>query len=163
MSKKVVFNASKKVVDRIGHLSELSMDEIKALWFKLFEKEPPHHIRTYLERRISYRLQEIEFKLHQPELAENNEHRIENLIKRTKQARTEQHIKPLPGMEFIKEYKGQEHKVIVTEDSQFYYEGRIFRSLSKIAKEITGTAWSGPVFFGLKKRNRPKKKKAKKS
>jgi hypothetical protein len=39
---------------------------------------------------------------------------------------------------------------MATVDGQYEYEGRPYRSLSRIAKEITGTAWSGPVFFGLK-------------
>ncbi|WP_257254742.1 DUF2924 domain-containing protein, partial [Endozoicomonas sp. SESOKO3] len=49
----------------------------------------------------------------------------------------------------VKEYEGETHEVIVTREG-FEYRGQIYRSLSGIAKLITGSHWSGPVFFGLK-------------
>jgi hypothetical protein len=45
---------------------------------------------------------------------------------------------------------------MATVEGHYEYEGRPYRSLSRIAKEITGTAWSGPVFFGLKTTAVPK-------
>ncbi len=44
----------------------------------------------------------------------------------------------------------RDHKVVVTFKSQFDYEGRLFTSLSSVARNICGTPWSGPLFFGLK-------------
>jgi hypothetical protein len=50
----------------------------------------------------------------------------------------------------VRHWRGKPHEVLVT-DSGFEYCGRSYSSLSQIAREITGTQWSGPAFFGLKK------------
>ena len=55
-----------------------------------------------------------------------------------------------PGTRMVRHWRGKPHEVVVTE-SGFEYCGRSYRSLSQIAREITGTQWSGPAFFGLKK------------
>ena len=55
-----------------------------------------------------------------------------------------------PGTRLLREWQGRTHEVIVVEDGDFLYAGARYRSLSKIAREITGTQWSGPGFFGLK-------------
>ena len=54
-----------------------------------------------------------------------------------------------PGARLIREWQGETHKVTVTEDG-FVYAGQRYKSLSEIARLITGTRWSGPLFFGLK-------------
>ncbi|MCG7927947.1 MAG: DUF2924 domain-containing protein [Candidatus Thiodiazotropha taylori] len=56
--------------------------------------------------------------------------------------------RPAVGTKLIREYQGVEHHVTVTRNG-FEYQGRTFRSLSHIAREITCTRWSGPLFFGL--------------
>ena len=53
------------------------------------------------------------------------------------------------GARLIREWQGQTHVVNVL-DAGYDYQGRVYKSLSAIAREITGTAWSGPLFFGLK-------------
>ena len=55
-----------------------------------------------------------------------------------------------PGSRLIREWHGEVHQVLVCDDG-FEYRSRQYRSLSKIAREITGTRWSGPSFFGLRK------------
>lgn len=55
-----------------------------------------------------------------------------------------------PGVKLIRSWKGVTHHVTVT-NSGFIWQDRTYKSLSVIAREITGTSWSGPVFFGLKK------------
>ena len=54
-----------------------------------------------------------------------------------------------PGARLLREWQGKTHEVIVVEDGDFLYAGARYRSLSKIARVITGTQWSGPSFFGL--------------
>ena len=53
-----------------------------------------------------------------------------------------------PGARLVREWHGRTHAVVVTEEG-FEYEGKLYRSLTGIAREITGAAWSGPRFFGL--------------
>ena len=54
-----------------------------------------------------------------------------------------------PGTKFLREWNGRTHEVIAVADGGFLYRGIAYRSLSAIAREITGTRWSGPAFFGL--------------
>lgn len=54
-----------------------------------------------------------------------------------------------PGTRLLREWQGRTHHVTVVAGG-FEYEGKVWRSLSAIARSITGTAWSGPAFFGLK-------------
>ena len=55
----------------------------------------------------------------------------------------------MPGTRLVREWQGVEHAVTVLE-SGFEYQGKPFKSLSAVANAITGTHWSGPLFFGLK-------------
>ena len=54
-----------------------------------------------------------------------------------------------PGTKFLREWNGRTHEVVAMADGGFLYRGIAYRSLSAIAREITGTRWSGPAFFGL--------------
>jgi hypothetical protein len=56
-----------------------------------------------------------------------------------------------PGSRLVREWHGRAHTVIVLEDG-FEYDGQYYRSLSKVAQQITSVHWSGPAFFGLKRR-----------
>jgi hypothetical protein len=51
----------------------------------------------------------------------------------------------------VREWADREHQVTVTAEGQFAYEGQAFKSLSAVARQITGTPWSGPVFFGVRR------------
>jgi len=55
-----------------------------------------------------------------------------------------------PGARLIREWQGETYKVMVVEDG-FVYQGNRYKSLSEIARLITGTRWSGPRFFGLER------------
>ena len=57
-------------------------------------------------------------------------------------------VTPRPGVRLVREWRGETHDVLVLEDG-FQWRDRTWRSLSQIAREITGTRWSGPRFFGL--------------
>jgi predicted component of type VI protein secretion system len=56
------------------------------------------------------------------------------------------------GMRLVREWQGRVHIVTVGEDQVIRWDGKEWRSLSEVAREITGTRWSGPAFFGLKKK-----------
>jgi len=53
------------------------------------------------------------------------------------------------GTRLVREWRGKMHEVLAFENS-YEYDGKKFASLSQIARHITGTRWSGPLFFGLK-------------
>ncbi|MCL9826655.1 DUF2924 domain-containing protein [Ralstonia solanacearum] len=152
------FTTPPSVAAQIARLPELPMPEIKALWLRLFGGDTPTHNRQFLERRIAYRLQEMEFRKVDAGLLERNKRRIASLIETGKVKRRDRDYRPAAGTVLTREYQGVEHRVIVTQDGQYDFQGRMYPSLSMIAREITGTRWSGPLFFGLKAPATPKTK-----
>ena len=138
------------VTARIARLPDLQMAEIRALWKELFQSDTPIYNRHYLERRIAHKLQEIEFRKVDPNLLDRNKRRIEALIETGKNRKLDRDIRLMAGTALIREYQGRTHRVTVMSDGQYEFEGRAYRSLSVIARKITGTRWSGPVFFGIK-------------
>ena len=150
------FTAPASVASQIARLPELPMPEIKALWQRLFGDDTPTHNRQFLERRIAYRLQEVEFRKVDANLLERNKRRIASLVETGKVKKRDRDYRPAAGTVLTREYQGVEHRVIVTQDGQYDFQGRMYPSLSMIAREITGTRWSGPLFFGLKAPAAPK-------
>jgi hypothetical protein len=55
-------------------------------------------------------------------------------------------------MRLVREWRGRTHVVTIDEDQRIHHDGRAYGSLSEVARAITGTRWSGPAFFGLKRR-----------
>ncbi len=147
------------VVAQIAQLPSLDMPAIKVLWKRLFSGDTPTHNRQFLEKRIAYKLQMIEFRKVDRNLLESNERRIRSLIERGKMQSPSKHYIPQVGTVLTRLYQDVEHRVTVELDGQFEYEGRRYGSLSVIAREITGTRWSGPLFFGLKKKPSEQKQK----
>jgi hypothetical protein len=146
------------VTAQIAQLPELAMPEIKKLWRRLYGEETPNHNRQFLERRIAFKLQEVEFKKENRALLERNKRRIDALINHGKMQKREREYQPVPGTVLRREYQGIEYQVAATADGQYEFQGRVFPSLSMIAREITGTRWSGPLFFGLRQRTESKSK-----
>ena len=144
------FTTPLSVAAQIARLPELPMPEIKHLWQRLFGDDTPTHNRQFLERRIAYRLQEVEFRKVDTNLLERNKRRIASLVETGKVKKRDRDYRPAAGTVLTREYQGVEHRVIVTQDGQYDFQGRMYPSLSMIAREITGTRWSGPLFFGLK-------------
>ena len=140
---------------QIAQLPDLTMENLWALWDELFDRRPGHHHRTYLESRITYRLQERAFG----GLPGHVRRKLEE-IGRTGEVpnhkrRAESELSP--GTTLIREFDGITYRVKVMDDGRFDLNGIPFKSLSKVAREITGTVYSGPVFFGLKPTNRERK------
>ncbi len=145
-------------IAKIAQLPQLSMEHLWALWDDLFERRPGHHQRTYLESRIAYKLQERAFGC----LSYHVRRKLE-LIGETgdvpnHKRRAESEL--APGTTLVREYNGISYRVRVLDDGRFDLDGRPFKSLSAVSRAITGTAYSGPVFFGLKPTSRDRKKAA---
>ena len=138
------------VLTQIAQLPDFSIDDLRALWIELNGSTSPNSNRAFLERRIAYGLQERAFRKANQGLLERNAHRIDKLLATDKVSKTDRDIRPVPGTVITREYRGQMHRVVVGTDGQYEFEGRRYPTLSMIAREITGTRWSGPLFFGLK-------------
>ena len=127
------------------------MPELKAQWRDLFDSEPPPYNRQYLESRLAYRIQELTYGGLKPETVKRLEELGEEVEadaapgrKRRKEGL------PITGTRLLREWQGVEQIVTVTADG-FEWQGRPYKSLSAIARAITGTRWNGWVFFGLRR------------
>ena len=141
---------SDQVLARLAALKTTPTPKLKEQWRQLFESEPPAFNRRYLESRLAYRIQELAYGGLKPETVRRLEKLGEELDGgRVDVRKRPANDRPISGTRLIREYQGVEHCVTVRDDD-FEYQGRPYKSLSAIARAITGTPWSGPVFFGLK-------------
>jgi hypothetical protein len=138
------------VLGRLAALRTLPTPELKRQWRELFGTEPPPFNRPYLQSRLAYRVQELAYGGLRPETRARLEALGEqldggNVVLRRVRADS----RPIAGTRLVREHAGVEHVVTVLADG-FEWEGRPYRSLSAIARAITGTRWNGWTFFGLK-------------
>ena len=142
------------VLSRLAALKTFSVKELKAEWEKLIGTAAPNNSRAFLELRIAYRIQELshggpdrETRRMLDLLADE----VEGHNMRKHQIADPRN--PVVGTKLIREWDGVEHTIIVLKDG-FDWKGRRFKSLSAVAREITGTRWNGYRFFGLRERMR---------
>jgi len=108
---------------------------------------PPSRLRAPTLRRIlAYEIQVSAFGGLSPK-----EQRALKAIARGKSAAEANNATAMPGTHLVREWNGRTYRVEVT-DTGYVLDGTSYRSLSAAAKRITGTAWSGPRFFGLAKK-----------
>jgi hypothetical protein len=142
-----------QVLGRLAALQTAPTAELKEQWRTLFGKEPPPWNRAYIQSRLAYRIQELAYGGLKPETRARLEALGEqldggNIVLRRIRADS----RPMPGTRLLREYDGVQHVVTVRQDD-FEFEGRPYRSLSAIARHITGTRWNGWTFFGLRARD----------
>jgi hypothetical protein len=140
------------VLRRLVRLEGASTAELKEQWRELFGKEPPPFSRTYLQSRLAYRIQELAFGSLRPATVARLEvlgEKLDGGSITLRRIRADD--RPTVGTRLIREYQGFAYTVTVLQDG-FEYEGRPYRSLSAIARAITGTRWNGWTFFGLRGR-----------
>lgn len=136
------------VLAQLVALTTAPIGNLKQRWRDLFESEPPPYNRRFLEHRLAYRIQELAYGGLRPETVERLDALADELDgKLSKRRRIEN--RPIAGTRLIREWKGVDHEVTVRSED-FEYRGRPYKSLSSIARVITGTRWNGPVFFGFR-------------
>lgn len=135
------------VAARVAALPKLPMPELWALWDRYFSRRPAHHHRGYVEGRVAYKVQEEAFGGLPPE-SRLQLIRIGAAQSKIRSRRTTE-VRVVPGTVLVREFADREHRVKALPDGSFEYNGDHFKSLSAVARRITGTQWSGPVFFGL--------------
>jgi len=145
-------------------------DELQKLHRKMFDCDVPSGNSQQARRRIAWRLQSDQegalpesARQHALALARDSEARFRSGAGQRRQVDHLQHATvtelvsshdpriPMPGSVIVKEYRGKTTLVRVL-SAGFEWDDRRFASLSALAKEITGTKWNGPAFFGLAKR-----------
>jgi hypothetical protein len=137
------------VTERLASLPTLNKPAVCDLWRQVFKKEPPPEIRKDLMLRIvAHCLQEQEFG----GLSDAGCRRLRQLAA-TFEADPGAVVFNRPpikaGTRLVRQWKEQVH-VVEVETEGYEYRGARYENLSEIARLITGTRWSGPLFFGLK-------------
>ena len=144
-------DSTSQVSDRLAVLAELSLADLRLEWRRLFRADPPRLSRDIMMRAVAYRLQEFAHG----GASKVTQRRLMTLAAEFETGGT---IAPppgpkiKPGSRLVREWHGRTHTVCVTQDG-FEFQGKSYRSLTKIARDITGAQWSGPRFFGLTKRS----------
>jgi hypothetical protein len=136
------------VAAQVAALPKMPTPELKQMWRELFDKEPPSFSRNYLVSRLAYRIQELAYGGLTPATRARLDALADGLD--PKAARKRVINGPVVGTQLIREWRGVEHKVTVLADG-FEWEGRRYKSLSAVARAITGTRWNGLTFFGVKR------------
>jgi len=133
----------------IASLSKLGIDELRERWKAMYGRAPSRDMgRSILTRAVAYKLQEQAYGGLKP-----STRRL--LVRFAEETATGSSLKKpqirkaQSGTVLIREWQGNAHRVTMLDDG-VSFNGKRYRSLSEVAREITGSRWSGPRFFGLR-------------
>jgi hypothetical protein len=152
-----------QVLRQIAELHRLPMPELTERWRVLMGGEAPPYNKAFLLKRLTCRLQELAYGGLPMDALQAMERALddagydavggERAAARASTPTTRRHPGlPMLGTRLVRDWNGQRYDVLVTRDG-FEFEGRPYKSLTAIAKAITGTHWNGPNFFGLRRKN----------
>ena len=144
-----VSSTTSALAHEIAALRRATPADLKERWRSLYCTEPPRRIsRDLLIRALAYRIQEKALGGLKP-----STRRLLAKVAADASARRPIVVAPepslKPGTVLLREWHGTQHQVIVRQDG-IVFNGKQYKSLSQVAYRITGTKWSGPLFFGLK-------------
>jgi hypothetical protein len=139
------------------------MPELTERWRVLMGGDAPPYNKAFLVKRLTCRIQELAYGGLPLSAHKEMERALdaagydavggERDTTRVSTSTARRHAGlPMTGTRLVREWNGQQFEVLVTHDG-FEFEGRPYKSLTAIAKAITGTHWNGPHFFGLRRKN----------
>lgn len=138
-----------EVQNRLMLLPRMSKAQLLALWEQLFTTPPPRKVRRdLLVRLLGFRIQEQAYSRLSPATRKT----LDELARKFESNPNVELLgapRIKPGTCLIRDWRGQSHRVTVLRNG-YDYAGKHYPSLSRIARLITGTRWSGPLFFGLR-------------
>jgi len=135
--------------EALSRLPQLDIHELREEWRSLYKADAsPHLSRELLIRAVAYRMQEVALGGLRPE-PQRQLRQIAMELKQTGEGAKRFRPQPKPGTRLMREWQGRTYEVVVLDDG-LSWQGTQYGSLPAIARKITGTAWSGPLFFGLK-------------
>lgn len=143
-----------QVLGRLAAMKVMSVLELKAEWKRLFDAEAPNNSRGYLQQRLAYRIQQLTFGGPSKPLVQMLDALADEVEGRAvRRSMITDPRNPVTGTRLVREWNGTENVVTVLKDG-FDWEGRRYKSLSAVAREMTGTRWNGYRFFGLREKKR---------
>src|SRR5207244_2557009 len=135
--------------EALSRLPKLEIHGLREEWRRLYKADAwPHFSRELLIRAVAYRMQEVTLGGLRPESLRQL-HQVAQHLRQAGAATMRLRPQLKPGTRVMREWQGRTYEVVVLDDG-VSWQGTHYRSLSAIARKITGTAWSGPLFFGLK-------------
>ena len=144
--------ANAEIESDLQELSQIPIQQLRQRWKTLFRTEPPAAFGPDLLRRsIAQRIQEQHYGGLSAAVQKELNHIVKAMAGKP-DGRIELPRRIKPGAVLVRTWKEKSHRVTVLDDG-FAFEGHTYPSLSEIAREITGTRWSGPKFFGLRTKN----------
>jgi hypothetical protein len=138
-----------ELAEKLAALAMMSAAQLRAEWRRVHRASPPPMTADLMMRGIAYRLQEQ--ALGGLDAASKRELARLAAATSTTALQVATEIRLRPGTRLVRSWNGTGYSVLVTEGG-FLFEDQTYRSLSHIARAITGARWSGPRFFGLKAR-----------
>ena len=135
--------------EKVATLATMSPAQLRAEWRQLYKRTAPEVTPDLLRRGLANRMQE---KAH-GKLAAACKRELDRVVadlRRGSGAALPPKGRIKPGTLLVRDWGGASHHVLVREEGDFLYKDVPYRSLSIIAREITGARWSGPRFFGLR-------------
>ena len=143
-----------QVLTRLTALKAMTVGELKAEWQTLMGSAAPNNSRSFLEQRLAYRVQELTWggpSKPVRQLLDALADEVEG--KKVRKSVITDSRNPVIGTRLVREWDGAEHVITVLKDG-FDWQGRRYKSLSAVARDITGTQWNGYRFFGLRENKR---------
>ena len=144
--------------EQLNELNGMNRTELLTLWQERFSERCLMRSAELLRRRIAWRMQEEKIGGLKPE-TKRHLHELSVAFAKDMTHKPKAKSKFNSGTTLTRLWKGKTYTVKVLQEG-FLYRGEIYQGLSKIAREITGTRWSGPLFFGVKKPTAQKRAKA---
>jgi hypothetical protein len=140
---------SDPIARELAQLAQSPIAVLRARWRGEFRSDPPPAFGPDLLRRsLAYKLQEEAYG-QLPAATQRELDRLGAQLQKDPSARPALPRRIKPGSVLVRDWKGKSHRVTVL-TSGFEYERKTHASLSEIARQITGTRWNGPRFFGLR-------------
>ena len=135
--------------EALSRLPELDLGELRQQWRALYKADAsPHLSRELLVRAVAYRMQEAALGGLRPERQRQLCHLAQQL-NQAAEIRRRARLELKSGTRLVRQWRGRTYEVLVLDDG-FSWQGTSYRSLPALARKITGTPWSGLLFFGLK-------------
>ncbi len=132
-----------KLDEQLAGIADLPRADLRRRWVNLTGRTAPKLSKKMLRMALGYEIQAKALG----GLSANARRQLEGPALASPRA-----IPLAPGMRLVREWHGTAHVVTIDEARQIHWNGKTWKSLSEIARVITGTRWSGPAFFGLKTR-----------
>lgn len=139
--------------NNIEALKGIDEAQLHKLWSDIYKDRRKPQSNDIIVYQIAYFLQEKKFG--------GLSNRALNKLSRHADGPTKKLINKYTlenSQQLVREWNGQKYYVLVLGKNAFDYDGRVYKTLSAIAKKITGVHWSGPLFFGLRKQNNGQKR-----